>query len=88
MLLVTTGSGDPLIDFVANGGAIGILAMLVVAFVRGWIVPGSSAEKQLEAKQSECERITLERDRALDIIYKQAEATSRALEVAEKVKQT
>lgn len=67
-------SGDPLIDFlVQNGSAITILAYVIVALQRGWLVTGR-----------ENERVVSDLERAMELIYKQAEATGRALDVAEK----
>lgn len=64
---------DPLIDWLSRGGSIGILTAAVVAFLRGWIVPGSVANQLRD-----------ERDRALELVYKQAEVAQRALEAAER----
>jgi hypothetical protein len=68
-------SGDPLLDWLSKAGALGILALDLVAFLRGWVVTGR-----------EHTRVLHERDRAIELVYKQAEATNRALEVAEKAK--
>lgn len=69
-------SGDPLLDFIVNNAsAVGVLALVLIALLRGWLVTGR-----------ELDRVILERDKALDLVYAQAEATQRALEVAEKVK--
>lgn len=65
-------SGDPLLDWLSNAGALGVLATAVLAFLRGWIVPGSVAKELRE-----------ERDRALDLVYKQADIAQRALELRE-----
>lgn len=66
-------SRDPLLDWLSNAGALGVLATAVIAFLRGWIVPGSTAKELRE-----------ERDRALDLVYKQAEIAQKALEAAER----
>lgn len=68
--------GNPLIDLLLQGGAIGVLAFVVITFLKGWIVRGE-----------EVDVVRKERDRALDLVYKQAELTQRALEVSEKVKE-
>lgn len=70
--LIAQTSGDPLIDWLSSAGALGILATIVIAFMRGWIVPGRAYEQ-----------VRQERDRALELVYKQAEVTQRALETAE-----
>jgi hypothetical protein len=78
----TTTTGDPLLDFLINNASVvGILAFVLIALIRGWLVTG----RELKSKEAECERLAVERDRAIDVIYKQAEGMSRALEVAEKV---
>jgi hypothetical protein len=64
---------DPLIDWLSRGGSLGILAAAVIAFLRGWVVPGSVANQLRD-----------ERDRALELVYKQAEVAQRALEAAER----
>lgn len=75
MILASGTSGDPLLDWIVqNATAVGILAFIVVALLRGWLVTGR-----------ECEEVRKERDRAVDLVYKQAEITGRALEVSEKV---
>jgi hypothetical protein len=66
-------ASDPIVDLLAKGGPAVILAYVVLAFMRGWIVPGKDAEKLRE-----------ERDKALELVYKQAEIAQRALEVGEK----
>jgi hypothetical protein len=66
-------SPDPLLQWLSNAGSLGILAAAVLAFLRGWIVPGSVAE-QLRG----------ERDRATAILEKQLDVAQRALEVAER----
>lgn len=63
------GSGDPLLDWLKNNAsAVGILAFLVVALMKGWLVTGREAD---ELRQ--------ERDRALDLVYKQADVAAAAL---------
>jgi hypothetical protein len=72
-MLFATATGDPLLDWlVNNASAIGVLSFLVIAFIRGWIVTGREHDRVLD-----------ERDRALELVYTQAQATSRALDVAE-----
>ena len=65
-------STDPLLQWLSNAGSLGILAAGVLAFLRGWIVPGSVANQLRD-----------ERDRALELVYKQADVAQRALEAAE-----
>jgi hypothetical protein len=66
-----TGS-DPLLQWLSNAGSLGILAAGVLAFLRGWIVSGAAHG-----------RVLAERDRAMDMVYKQADIAQRALEAAE-----
>lgn len=76
MFLLDTNTGDPLLNWlVNNASAVGVLAFVVVALLRGWLVTGR-----------ELTRVVEERDKALDLVYAQAQATQRALEVAEKQK--
>lgn len=70
--LLAQAAGDPLLEWLSRAGSVGILAAAVVAFLQGWIVPGKTHD-----------RVREERDRALEIMYKQAEVAQRALEAAE-----
>lgn len=80
-------SGNPLLDWLIQAGATGVLALAVVAFLRGWVVPGAAARREIEQAQRETELIRAERDRALELVYTQAELTQRAIDLsAEKVK--
>jgi hypothetical protein len=63
---------DPLLQWLSNAGSLGILAAACVAFLRGWIVSGSAHHRVLD-----------ERNRAMDMVYKQADIAQRALEAAE-----
>jgi hypothetical protein len=63
---------DPLLQWLSNAGSLGILAAGVLAFLRGWIVSGAAHQ-----------RVLAERDRAMDMVYKQADIAQRALEAAE-----
>jgi hypothetical protein len=69
-LLLAAQSQDPFLDYLKNNAsAVGILAFLVVALMRGWLVTGREADE-----------LRTERDRALDLVYKQADLTSAALQ--------
>lgn len=70
---LSASSGDPILDWLSKAGSLGILSFIIVAFIRGWIVPGRDYDS-----------IRAERDKALDLVYKQAEIAQRALEVGEK----
>ena len=66
-------STDPLLQWLSNAGSLGILAAAVVAFLRGWIVSGGAHARVLK-----------ERDRAMDLVYKQADIAERALRASER----
>lgn len=72
MWLLAQAAGEPLIEWLSRAGSLGILAAAVVAFLRGWVVPGRAYEQ-----------VRQERDRALELVYKQAEVAHRALDAAE-----
>lgn len=63
---------DPLLQWLSSAGSLGILAAAVLAFLRGWVVSGAAHA-----------RVLAERDRALEMVYKQADIAQRALEAAE-----
>lgn len=74
--MIFASTGDPLLDWlVNNASAVGVLAFIIVALIRGWLVTGR-----------EMDRTVKDLNRAMDIVYAQAEATQRALDVADKVK--
>ncbi len=66
-------SGNPLVDWLANNGAVGVLALVVVAFFRGWIVPGTELKLARE-----------ERDRAMTLLLESTKVSSKSLDIAEK----
>lgn len=63
-------SGDPLLDYLSQGGALAILAAGVIGFLRGWIVPGRRYDE-----------MKAERDRAVAVAERHAQVADRALEV-------
>jgi hypothetical protein len=65
-------SGDPIIDWFARAGPVGILAVVVVMFLRGDIVPRRTLE---EAQR--------QRDLALSLVYDQARLANRAVDVSQ-----
>ena len=75
LTILATQTGDPLLDWLAQAGMGGVLAFVVVGFIRGWIVSGSTHKEVLAREQ-----------RALDLVYAQAEIAQRALDAAEKGK--
>lgn len=73
-VLLTVSTGDPILDWLANNAsAVGVLAYVIVALQRGWLVPGKVHD-----------RTVADLDKAMNLVYSQAEATQRALDVAEK----
>lgn len=66
-------SGDPLLDWLSRAGALGVMATAVVAFARGWIVSGKAYEQ-----------VRAERERALELVYAQAQLAHKAVSAAER----
>lgn len=71
LLYAAAPSGDPILDWLSRAGALGVLAFVVLAFLRGWIVPGTT-----------CEGYKKERDKAMDQVFELADITRRSLSVA------
>lgn len=64
---------DPsLLEWLGRASGPAVLAFGIIAFLKGWIVPGSVYKQEREEKQ-----------KALDLVYKQAEIVQRTIEVAE-----
>ena len=76
MLPLSAITSDPTYSWLTQGGSIGILAGVVVAFMKGWIVSGG------EHRKTEAQR-----DRAMEQVYKLAEISQRAVEASERVRQ-
>ena len=60
-------------SLLTQGGAIGVLAFIVIGFMRGWIVTGSAYKE-----------VCSQRDRAIDQVYRMADTTQRAAEIVRK----
>ena len=69
-------SGDPILDWLSQAGGLGVMAFGVIAFMKGWIVSGAASEKALS-------EVMAQRDKAMELVYKHAEISMRALEVGE-----
>jgi hypothetical protein len=69
LLAQSPPSPDPLIDWLTRAGMVGVLAVAIVGFIRGWIVSGS-----------EHKRVMDERDRAVELVYRQADLAARAVD--------
>jgi hypothetical protein len=70
-MLLSGLTSDPAFSWLTQGGAIGILAAVVIAFMRGWIITGTQARQLRE-----------ERDKALAQTEKLNEVAQRTLEAA------
>lgn len=70
-LAQTTNDTLDVAQWIAKAGPTAILAFVIVGFLKGWIVTGR-AHDQMRA----------ERDRALELVYKQAGLTERAVDVS------
>lgn len=70
VVMGAAGSGDPLLDYLSQAGSVAILAAGVIAFLRGWIVPGKRYDE-----------MRAERDRAVAVAERHAAVADRALEV-------
>ncbi len=70
--LADVSSGDPIIDWLAKAGPVGILAVVVVMFLRGDIVPKRTLEEAMR-----------QRDLALALVYDQARLANRAVDVSQ-----
>ena len=74
MWILAAVTEDPLLQLLASATAPTILAFLVLGFLRGWIVSGSRYDRDVAALRAE-------RDRALDLVYRQAGLANRAVEI-------
>lgn len=75
---------DPTYTWLTQGGSVGILALAVISFMRGWIVPGATLKQTQADCRESFQRVREERDKALDQVYKLAEISQRAVEAAER----
>lgn len=66
-------AADPSADWLGKATGPVVLALVLILLLRGDLVTGRESRACKE-----------ERDRALDLVYKQAEVASRALEVSER----
>lgn len=69
--LADSASGDPIVDWLAKAGPVGILAVVVVMFIRGDIVARRTLDEALR-----------QRDLALALVYDQARLANRAVDVS------
>jgi hypothetical protein len=72
-LTILVAAVDPSADWLGRATGPVVLALVVVALLRGTLVTGREADG-----------LRAERDKALELVYKQAEVAQRALEVSEK----
>lgn len=64
-----------LLHYIVQGGATGVLVLVVVSFVKGWIVPGGVHD-----------RVLRERDRLFEIVVTTSAAAEKALEIAQRAR--
>lgn len=64
--------GDQLVELLTRGGAIGILSLIVWAFLKGWIVPGSTYLAVVSEKE-EWKKLAVELLRTADRAVKLVE---------------
>ena len=69
--LADASSGDPIVDWVTRAGPVGILAFVLVLFLRGDIVSRRTLDEALK-----------QRDLALALVYDQARLANRAVDVS------
>jgi len=69
--IADTTSGEPIIDLLSRAGPVGILAVVVVMFIRGDIVSRGTLDEMRK-----------QRDQALSLVYDQARLASRAVDVS------
>lgn len=60
-----------LAQWIARAGPSAILAFVIVGFLKGWIVTGRAFDQMRQ-----------ERDRAVDLVYKQAGIAERAVDIS------
>jgi hypothetical protein len=65
------GSFPDLVHWLPTAGATGVLAFLVVALMRGWLVPGPTHD-----------RVVVERNRLLELALTSTRAADRAVTIA------
>lgn len=73
-LLVWLGADapDPLLQWLVSAGGTGVLALAVVAFLRGWVVPGSTHE-----------RVLSERDRLFSIVTETGQVADKTIDISQ-----
>jgi hypothetical protein len=73
VLAVIAATAQPDWTWLTQAGSVGILAAIVIAFMKGWIVSGTQYD---ELRQ--------QRDKALEQVFKLADAAQRTIEAAER----
>lgn len=72
-LVLDAGATPELVKWLAQGGSIGTLALVVVALLRGWLVTGRQYDE-----------VSKQRDKALEQVYKLAEMAQRGIDRVER----
>lgn len=73
--LAQTIPPEEALDWLTRGGAMGIMALAVVAFLREWVVPGSVHQR--------CEK---DRDEWKDLAWRSLSTTDKAVTLADRDK--
>lgn len=73
MLHLLADTAPPEWTWLTQAGSVGILAAAVIGFVKGWIVSGAQYKELRE-----------QRDKALEQVFKLADAAQRTIEAAER----
>lgn len=76
LTLLTTAPSQVPADwwtYLASAGTPGILAICVIAFAKGWVVPGGQYREVCD-----------QRDKALEKVFELAESAQRAIEAVER----
>jgi hypothetical protein len=87
-MLDAQAAGDLLSPTPEKFGIIGLLALAVIAFFRGWIVTAAAHERLRTDCFDREKRLMAERDEFKDMALRGLELTERTIAVAQKVKET
>lgn len=92
MTPLAQAAGTDLAQWIRDAGAIGILAMGIVAFVRGVIVRGKDLERAIAAGEAataamkeRAEIAERDRDRYIDLAFKLASTSERAVDTVREI---
>lgn len=77
---LVVAASDTSADWLGKATGPVVLALVVLALLRGTLVTG----RENEALRADRDALRVERDKALELVYKQAEVAGRALDVSER----